>query len=480
MGREIVTLYIEDSGLQLLVTSGKRIRKWARLPLEPGLVKGSVVMKEEEVARAIGELINANQVKNRRVTVGLSGLRSLTRPLIVSPAPRARLAEIVLGEAKKLLPVPLDQLYVSWQTAPMPGKKLQVFVIAIPRKTVESAMATLLRAGLKPQFLDLKPLALARLVREKNAIIVDVQPSEFDIVVMVDGVPQPIRTLPLGEGTVADRLKAVGDDVARTIEFHNSNNPERPLGAAVPLYVGGELAAELSLARQLSERIGHPVSILSSPLPCRELPDPGPYLVNIGLALKELSSVKRGASPATNVNAVPEAYRPKPISLARAVALPVVVAAGGMLLPMVMVLQADSDSNASLRLQLDNVNQLVAQRQRDETRLKADVAALEKKAAGADATYGGLVQELKSLKTAAERVNGDLWAVLDSMDTSSVQMEHISFTRDTLTVKGILPTQFHVINYAANLNNTGRFSDVVISSMGRRGGAVEFVVEMRH
>lgn len=480
MGKEIVTLYIEDAGLQLLVTSGKHIKKWARLPLEPGLVKGSVVMNEEEVARAIGELMNANKVKNKKVIVGLSGLRSLTRPFIVSAAPRAKLAEIVLREARKLLPVPLEQLYVSWQTAPMPGKKLQVFLVAIPRKTVESAMATLLRAGLKPQFLDLKPLALARLVREKSAIIVDVQPAEADIVVMVDGVPQPIRTLPLGEGTVAERLKAVGDDVARTIEFHNSSNPDSPLNAAAPLYVGGELAAEPSLARQLSERIGHPVSILSSPLPCRELPDLGTYLVNIGLALKELPSVKRGASPATNVNAVPIAYRPKPISLARAVALPVVIAAGGMLLPMVMVLQADSDSNASLRLQLDNANRLVAQRQRDETRLKAEVAALEKKAAGADATYGGLVLELKGLKTSADRVNGDLWAILDSMDSSSVRMDHISYTKDTVTVIGTFPTQSHVTIYAANLNSTGRFSGVVITSMVRKGDAVEFVVEMRH
>ena len=74
--------------------------------------------------------------------------------------------------------------------------------------------------------MDIKPLALARLAREPNAIIVDVQPSEFDIIIMVNGIPQPIRTVPFSREALSlkERLVIVKDELERTVQFYNSNN----------------------------------------------------------------------------------------------------------------------------------------------------------------------------------------------------------------------------------------------------------------
>jgi len=36
MAKKVVTLYIDDISIRLLVAKGKRVQKWARLPLEPG------------------------------------------------------------------------------------------------------------------------------------------------------------------------------------------------------------------------------------------------------------------------------------------------------------------------------------------------------------------------------------------------------------------------------------------------------------
>ena len=41
MAKKIVTLYIDDTSIRLLVTSGKRVKKWADVPLPPGMVKNS-------------------------------------------------------------------------------------------------------------------------------------------------------------------------------------------------------------------------------------------------------------------------------------------------------------------------------------------------------------------------------------------------------------------------------------------------------
>ncbi len=115
MVKKVVTLYIDDTSLRLVVTAGKRIKKWAELPLEPGLVKGAVVIKEAEVAAKIKQLFKAQKIKTRKVVVGLSGLHSLTRPITLPQLPKAMLDEATIREAKRVLPVPLDQFYLLWQ-----------------------------------------------------------------------------------------------------------------------------------------------------------------------------------------------------------------------------------------------------------------------------------------------------------------------------------------------------------------------------
>ena len=39
MAKKVVTLYVEDASLRLLVVQGARVKKCASLPLESGLVK---------------------------------------------------------------------------------------------------------------------------------------------------------------------------------------------------------------------------------------------------------------------------------------------------------------------------------------------------------------------------------------------------------------------------------------------------------
>ena len=44
--------------------------------------------------------------------------------------------------------------------------------------------------------MDVRPLALARVADERDALIINVQPVGFDIVVMIDGIPELLRSLP--------------------------------------------------------------------------------------------------------------------------------------------------------------------------------------------------------------------------------------------------------------------------------------------
>ena len=48
MAKNVVTLYIDDTSIRLLVAHGNRIKKWADLPLEPGLDECAIPTTPEE------------------------------------------------------------------------------------------------------------------------------------------------------------------------------------------------------------------------------------------------------------------------------------------------------------------------------------------------------------------------------------------------------------------------------------------------
>jgi len=466
MAKKIVTLYVDDTSIRLLVIQGKRIRKWADVPLEPGLVKNAVVIKEAEVASKIKQLLKAEKVKAKKVIVGLSGLHCLSRPLTFPQLPRAMLAEAVTREAKRVLPVPVEQLYISWQTIPAPEGKTQVYLIAIPRKTADAMVKMLGKARLKPYLMDLKPLALARVIKETTAIIVNIEPNELDIIIMADGIPQPIRTVPLPSKALSwqEKLPMIRDEIDRTIKFYNSNYKDKPLVQSTPIFVSGGLADESEIAQSLSDRLGYPVLPLSSSLECPESLDPTRYMVNIGLALKELWSVREAGASVVNLNVLPTAYQPKPISWVKVVAVPIAIAAVAGIVPLLTFVQSGYANVTSIRDHLDMTNQLLIEKQLERQELMNSIAELEEKVAEAEASRDNFTTVLDSLDRQGSGVDLNLHVATTALP-DTISLASISHTESIVTISGTSPSEVEVLQYAQSLDDSGQFTEVLIASM---------------
>jgi type IV pilus assembly protein PilM len=469
MAKKVVTLYIDDTSIRLLVVHGKRIKKWADLPLEPGLVKDAVVVKEAEVVAKIKQLFKAQKVKAEKVILGLSGLHCLSRPIILPQLPKVMLAEAVKREAKSVLPVPLEQLYLSWQTIPAPEGKTQVFVVAIPCNTADVLLRVLHQAGLKPYLMDIKPVLLARVVKEATAVIVDVQPTEFDIVVIANGITQPIRTVPLPSEALSwqEKLPLIKNDLDRTIKFYNSNNLENPLASSVPIFASGELSDEPELCQSLSDELGYPVLPLPSPLPtCPEGLDPNRYMVNIGLALKELPSEEATEFSVTNLNALPEPYQPKPLSLMKVFVLPSATMTLGLLVLLAVLTLGASADITSMRGQLDATNQLLQHNLSQRQEVVGDIAELEKQIAEVGASSDNITTALDSLERRFIGINGDLGETISSLP-STLSLTSINHASSTMTLNGRSPSEAEILSYLGRLDASGRFYEITFNSVRR-------------
>jgi type IV pilus assembly protein PilM len=488
MAKEVVTLYIDDISLRLLVVKGKQVEKWAELPLEPGLVKDGLIIAEAEavVAAKIVELLEAQEVKTRRIITGLSGLHSLFRLLSLPPLPKAMLAEAVRQEAAKEMSVPLQNLHLSWQVIPSPGEETQVFLAALPRNTADAMLRTLNLAGVDPYLMDIAPLALARVADEATAIIVDVRTTEFDIVIMVDGIPQPIRSLSLPHEAVSEqeKLAIIKEELDRTIKFYNSSHPNKPLDPSLPIFVSGELAQNPEACQSLANELGYSMATFPSPLDCTEDLAPSQYMVNIGLALKEISLPGVAANfSVVNLNVLPRVYQPKPRSLAKILIVPTIIIAIGLLVPLVMLIQNTAAKTESLQTQLDTTNQLLTEKQAEwqaqNQALTEDIAELETQIAEAEVSRDALTAATSSLNNLRLEVNDDLSETTRVLP-AAIKLTRINYFGDGLTISGVAPSETEVLTYASYLRASNLFSQVVISSMEKTEDKMNFTLILNH
>lgn len=465
---KVVTLFIDDTNIRLLVARGKRVQKWARLLLEPGLVRDGVILDEAQMADKLKELFKLEKITATRVIAGISGLNSLYRLITLPELPEAVKAEAIRHEAGRVIPVSLSQVYYSYQPLPSPKGETRFFLAAFPRNAADALIRTLRQVGVEPYLMDLAPLALCRTVNEPRAIIINANITSLDIVIMADRVPEVIRSLsPPGEATsLSEALPAITEELERTIAFYNSSHQEKPLDSTVPMFVCGDLAESPESWQPLAGKSNYSVSILP---PIMEFPEgfnPHQFMVNIGLALKELP-IEKGKTnffSIVNFNALPDVYLPKAPQVGR-VLIPIAVAiiGIGLISYMWFLFQGTTAQTNDLRDQLAATEPLIATQQMEIAKLKKQIANVEPHIM-TEATAEVFEATYTSFEQGRERIDADL-SKIAQLVPYTVDLLEINHEGDSATISGIAPSEDDVFGYARELRGSGQFSSVVILSI---------------
>jgi len=480
-----VTLFIEDSALKLLVAKGRRVDKWAKLPLEPGLVSDGLILDEARVAEKIRQLFKLQKEGARTVVVGLSGFNSVYRLISLPELPAAILPEAVEQEAGRVVPVPMDQVYLSYQTIPAPPGETRVFLAAFPRNTTDALIRTLQQAGLRANIMDLAPLALCRTVDAPEAVVVDVRSASLDIAVMVERVPQVIRSLSLPGETesLAERLPSIAEELNRTIAFYNSSHRDKPLGAAVPVFVSGDLALAPETWAEVSGAEGYSISVLPSPMQPIEGFDAGQFMVNIGLVLKQLELEKEGANVSVvNFNALPQAEKKvkkavSPVSIL----LPIVVVLGiGGVFYMYNAGRGADARNDLVRSQVVLTQNQIPQYQEsiqsfeeELTVIEPLIEPLEADARALNGTFDRLEEERNAMDHDLTQVSHltpeEIALVYGGEEISGyaqpITEASIDHDGEEVAVVGKSYELAAIFKYARDLRSSGGFSEVIITSI---------------
>jgi type IV pilus assembly protein PilM len=287
--RARVTLSLEPGELRLLIARGQRVSSWASGTLAVEVLRGGEVVQPVAFGQAVAELVDKAGAPGRRLVVALSGQRSLVRILTLPAVPPGMLEEAVRREARRELPLPLEELYLSWQPVSETASSTRVFTIGIPREAVENCVAGLAAAGLRAVAMDLKPLALVRAVNRADVIVADLEQETGSVVLVRDFVPQITRSIALpgaSEQSVAERAEHLAGEIERTLEFYGSTAGAGLASWSPAVCLAGALAEEDEVVSRIASQWS-----LVDPSPPIPLPPDLPvsrYLVNVGLAVKRL------------------------------------------------------------------------------------------------------------------------------------------------------------------------------------------------
>lgn len=449
----MVTLDFEDTSIKMMVVRGRQVEAAATLPLEPGLIHDGVIVNPNTIARLISELITAHGIAEKKVLVGISGIHSIYRTVPIPKLPAKLMDEAARREMERVMPVPLNELYTSWQAISTSDIDTVLCIVGLPRNTVDAMLETLRQAGLQPEVLEVRPLALVRVVDERDAIVINAQSAGFDIALMIDGIPELLRSLPYPADATSpdDKVAEVKEELERTIAYYNSSHKGSEISNAVAAFVSGELG------EMLAQTLEHRVKPLPQLLSYADNLNTSEYAANIGLAVRQ---TRADISPArVNLNVTPEAYLPKPFPVMQLASWAFIVIAIAVLLIFGISTMQSYRQNIDLGIQIRSIQTQVENRRGTE-------GAIQQLQTQIDAANKAVVvfqQPLDIARAQRAKVNGDLSAVT-SLLPGIMSISSISYSTG-VTIIGTAPDDTTVVDYVRSLRNSGQFSQVLISSM---------------
>jgi len=290
-----VGLDIDGAFLAAAQTRNGSVVRAVSAPLDNGLVNEGEVGDPVALGEALKDFFGSEDLP-RRVRLGVANqqivVRQLEMPRISEQSERDAAVRFQTAEA---VAMPLEEAVVDYRTVGEVATgdetvKDRIVVVAARRTMLESLLAAVRHAGLKPDGIDLNAFALVRTLA--GGTLGDGSARAYCHLGAVTNLAVALGdaclfTRPLsasyGEGSFSD----LGEELRLSIEYHLAQPNAPAVGDVVLSGPGAEVEG---IADKLSDLVGLPVSV-ADPLGGRsdELPGEDPYrhTVSLGLALGE-------------------------------------------------------------------------------------------------------------------------------------------------------------------------------------------------
>ncbi|MDJ1173639.1 type IV pilus assembly protein PilM [Roseofilum sp. BLCC_M91] len=220
-----------------------KLQSFHSLEVPEGIYEDGQILDAPAMAELIQTCLAENKITVKNAASAVSGREAVTR-LIPVPAELDdnELREMVLNqEAGLYLPFPREEADVDYQKLDLMVdddgiEKVRVLLVATRKEVTDNYINTFEQAGLRLDVLEIGSFSLIRTIREElrqfalgeAVAIANIEFEGTEIAIVVDGVPQFSRTVPIGTQQIQNAL-------CQAMNLPPSRNPEILQGMTIPL-----------------------------------------------------------------------------------------------------------------------------------------------------------------------------------------------------------------------------------------------------
>lgn len=185
-------------------------------------------LPDEQVAAAIAEILKSSGMKSRDAVATISSFSTFATVIELPYTTEEELAKSIPFEARKYIPVPLDQVVLDWSIAgvvqekPVAGTTVEVFLAAVPKDETARYQRIMKAAGANLVALELENSALVRAILGN-----DLSPTA---IVNIGGRSTSIVVVAKGYERLSHNYEIGGYEMTKAIAASLSVSPEQAEG----------------------------------------------------------------------------------------------------------------------------------------------------------------------------------------------------------------------------------------------------------
>lgn len=222
---------------------GYKVTQFVTTPMPTDAMQDGQILDHEAIAQTLRQVLDENKISATEVVsavpVGESVIRLIRLPAELDDF---ELRDMVLNqEAALYLPFPRDEADVDFQRLGTDIdedgiERVEVLLVATPKEVTNSYLKVFQMAGLELSVLEVSSFALIRAIRSQllqfvsgeAVALVNIDADGSEISIVLDGVPQFNRKIPVGTFQMQNAL-------SRAMNLPSSMGPELLQGMTIPV-----------------------------------------------------------------------------------------------------------------------------------------------------------------------------------------------------------------------------------------------------
>ncbi len=232
-GKKYLGVDIGTSAIRVVeISSGRKLENYGEISFKDfdkpfiAAENNALILSEDNIARALLALLSEAQIKSREAYFSLADFATFFTTFSMPILKPKEMEQAVKYEAKKYIPIPLDNVFLDWQIigelkdpkAPQLGQ-YKILAIAITKEIVDQYQRVAAKAGIKligfePEVF---PLARALMKGDKSvSCVIDVGTKSTTVSIIEGGIIKDSHSLSFSSGAInAKAAKDLSLDVAQ-------------------------------------------------------------------------------------------------------------------------------------------------------------------------------------------------------------------------------------------------------------------------